>query len=247
MQLFQHGASYLCCQAASTTRVAALLGAPHSARGRRTRQHAGEAFLNLPGWCWARIKQLALIGSSSSLHSEACKALGGSDGVVHSTISPAAICMRAVANDAPHPSCRGILPRILGERYKRMRRVLLLPNQGHAFFHLFVRCICHQSIPLDTFLGIFLRVLIYAASAPLPQSSKCSPSQFCLQAHWENLSIAMLDIQGSPPFLLDSLRGSSVKIGTIQRRLAWPLRKDDTHKSRRVHKKRILQNLPKKH
>ena len=30
---------------------------------------------------------------------------------------------------------------------------------------------------------------------------------------------------------LDSLRGSSDKIGTIQRRLAWPLRKDDTHKS----------------
>jgi len=34
----------------------------------------------------------------------------------------------------------------------------------------------------------------------------------------------------------DSLRGSSVKIGTIQRRLAWPLRKDDTHKSRSVNK-----------
>ena len=33
-------------------------------------------------------------------------------------------------------------------------------------------------------------------------------------------------------FEVDSLRGSSVKIGTIQRRLAWPLRKDDTHKSR---------------
>ena len=29
--------------------------------------------------------------------------------------------------------------------------------------------------------------------------------------------------------------GSSVKIGTIQRRLAWPLRKDDTHKSRMYH------------
>ena len=28
---------------------------------------------------------------------------------------------------------------------------------------------------------------------------------------------------------VDSLRGSSDKIGTIQRRLAWPLRKDDTH------------------
>ena len=33
---------------------------------------------------------------------------------------------------------------------------------------------------------------------------------------------------------LDSLRGSSVKIGAMQRRLAWPLRKDDTHKSRSV-------------
>ena len=32
--------------------------------------------------------------------------------------------------------------------------------------------------------------------------------------------------------LVDSFRGSSVKIGTIQRRLAWPLRRDDTHKSR---------------
>jgi len=32
----------------------------------------------------------------------------------------------------------------------------------------------------------------------------------------------------------DSLMGTSVKIGTIQRRLAWPLRKDDTHKSRSV-------------
>ena len=34
----------------------------------------------------------------------------------------------------------------------------------------------------------------------------------------------------------DSPRRSSDKIGTIQRRLAWPLRKDDTHKSRRVTK-----------
>ena len=34
--------------------------------------------------------------------------------------------------------------------------------------------------------------------------------------------------------LPDFLRGSSDKIGTIQRRLAWPLRKDDTHKSRSV-------------
>ena len=33
---------------------------------------------------------------------------------------------------------------------------------------------------------------------------------------------------------MDSLRGPCVKFGTIQRRLAWPLRKDDTHKSRSV-------------
>ena len=32
----------------------------------------------------------------------------------------------------------------------------------------------------------------------------------------------------------DSLRGSSIEIGTMQRRLARPLRKDDTHKSRSV-------------
>ena len=36
------------------------------------------------------------------------------------------------------------------------------------------------------------------------------------------------------PVRADSLRGSSVEIGTIQRRLAWPLRKDDTHTSRSV-------------
>ena len=34
------------------------------------------------------------------------------------------------------------------------------------------------------------------------------------------------------PISSDPLRRSSVKIGTVQRRLAWPLRKDDTHKSR---------------
>ena len=69
------------------------------------RVEAWANILNLPGWCWARIKQLALIGSSSSLHSEACKALGGSDGVVHSTISLAAICMRAVAKNTCCDDC----------------------------------------------------------------------------------------------------------------------------------------------
>ena len=34
---------------------------------------------------------------------------------------------------------------------------------------------------------------------------------------------------------LEPRKRSSAKIGTIQRRLAWPLRKDDTHKSRMYH------------
>ena len=34
--------------------------------------------------------------------------------------------------------------------------------------------------------------------------------------------------------IMDSLRGSSVRIGTIQRSLAWPLSEDDTHNSRSV-------------
>ena len=53
--------------------------------------------LNLPGWRWARIKQLALVGSSSSLHSEVCKALRGSFGVVYSKISVPEMCVRAVS------------------------------------------------------------------------------------------------------------------------------------------------------
>ena len=36
--------------------------------------------------------------------------------------------------------------------------------------------------------------------------------------------------------MMDSLRGSSVTMGTIQRILAWPLRKDDAHKSRSANK-----------
>ena len=59
---------------------------------------AAPSIVNLPGWRWAGIKQLALVGSSSSLHSEACKALGGSDGVVHSRISGSGSRVRAAAN-----------------------------------------------------------------------------------------------------------------------------------------------------
>ena len=43
--------------------------------------------LNLPGWCWAQILQSALVGLSSSLHTEVCNAVRFSDGVIHSRIS----------------------------------------------------------------------------------------------------------------------------------------------------------------
>ena len=56
----------------------------------------------------------------------------------------------------------------------------------------------------------------------------------CLAEGWSATFAANKPQRNSRLVLLDSLRGSSVKIGTIQRRLAWPLRKDDTHKSRSV-------------
>ena len=43
-----------------------------------------------------------------------------------------------------------------------------------------------------------------------------------------------LPIASSVAVKKDSIRGSSVKLGPIERRLAWPLREDDTHTSRSV-------------
>ena len=56
------------------------------------------------------------------------------------------------------------------------------------------------------------------------------PYFFLISFIFFNLRIYFIILFPNP----DSLRGSSDKIGTIQRRLAWPLRKDDTHKSRSV-------------
>ena len=54
---------------------------------------------NLPGWRWARIKQLVLVGLSSSLHSEVCNALGGPSGSPTAEFLSAATCVRAAANE----------------------------------------------------------------------------------------------------------------------------------------------------
>ena len=43
--------------------------------------------VNLPGWRWATIKQVALDRLSRSLHSDVCDSDGCCDAVVHSTIS----------------------------------------------------------------------------------------------------------------------------------------------------------------
>ena len=52
---------------------------------------------------------------------------------------------------------------------------------------------------------------------------------------WPQVSSApSKNIKQKHTLYTDSLRGSSVKIGTIQTRLAWPLRKDDKHQSRSV-------------
>ena len=68
-------------------------------------KHTGRSSdMNLPGWRWAKIRKLAPVGSSSSLHTEACNALGASDGVIHSRISHEAACFRAAANARRSPT-----------------------------------------------------------------------------------------------------------------------------------------------
>ncbi|KAH7420559.1 hypothetical protein KP509_13G012300, partial [Ceratopteris richardii] len=52
-----------------------------------------------------------------------------------------------------------------------------------------------------------------------PPASRCSPLLPSPLRHPQRLAAVVPS-------------GTSDKIGTIQRRLAWPLRKDDTHKSR---------------
>ena len=82
--------------------------------------------INLPGWRWARIKQLALVGSSSSRHSEACKALGGSFGVVHSKIS---VCGSSRSRGS-HPQfklVRAFFVRELRDRKRSKTKLLLRP------------------------------------------------------------------------------------------------------------------------
>jgi hypothetical protein len=89
-------------------------------------------FINLPGWRWARITQLALVGSSSSLHSEVCKALRGSFGVVYSEISEPGSRIRALPNNLHHLRRRRMvacMSHILGCRRFSFLRSLHPPRE----------------------------------------------------------------------------------------------------------------------
>ena len=62
-----------------------------------TKPHAIRAAGNLPGWRWKRIKQLFLVGSSSSLHSEVCNALGGVSASPTAKFLSSDVCVRALS------------------------------------------------------------------------------------------------------------------------------------------------------
>ena len=53
---------------------------------------------NLPGWCWAQILQSALVGLSSSLHTEVCNAVRLSDGL----IPDPSVCFRMAEQFTAH-------------------------------------------------------------------------------------------------------------------------------------------------
>ena len=68
-----------------------------------------------------------------------------------------------------------------------------------------------------------------------PHAPSCSPEQIRQPAGCSNPILVLLYIQTQRArMVLSTRKGMTlIKIGTIQRRLAWPLRKDDTHKSRK--------------
>ena len=71
-----------------------MLGGDPAACAHRVEQFA--VLRGLEGSCWAEIHQFALVGLSSSLHSEACNALGASDEVIQSAGGDPAVCSHGV-------------------------------------------------------------------------------------------------------------------------------------------------------
>ena len=93
--------------------------------------------INLPGWRWARIMQLALVWSSSSSHSEACKALGGPSGSLTAQFLAAASRVRADATRFCVKMCTlstSLITTVYREFYVEHRSVHFITNQSFAFY-----------------------------------------------------------------------------------------------------------------
>ena len=76
------------------------------------------------------------------------------------------------------------------------------------------------------------KIMQYSVNSTTPSMCKKDFARFCNKCRrWRRPApqIRSGDLRS------ESRKRSSAKIGTIQRRLAWPLRKDDTHKSRMYH------------
>ena len=67
---------------------------------------------NLPGWRWKRIKQLFLVGSSSSLHSEVCNALGGVSASPTAKFLSSDMCVRALSTSSAPRQGKSNHPRV---------------------------------------------------------------------------------------------------------------------------------------
>ena len=100
----------------------------------------------------------------------------------------------------------------------------------------------------DLYQGITIRSLLNIPKLPPTRLSICTltPTHlypYCCSSYLD----ASLHPSSSPIHMhkleTDSLRGSSVKIGTVQRILAWPLRKDDVHRPRGVNKMHKLEMM----
>ncbi len=70
-----------------SSRIPSVALAPVLVGGRCSSSLKRPWLVNLPGWRWATIKQVALDRLSRSLHSDVCDSDGCCDAVLHSTIS----------------------------------------------------------------------------------------------------------------------------------------------------------------
>ena len=114
---------------------------------------------NLPGWCWAQILQSALVGLSSSLHTEVCNAVRISDGVLHRTKSRETPSISAAVNATTIAS---------GKAQPIIAQCASNAQAHHYSFHTHLATLmCFQKEPYSVFLGAsaILSILVEGAMA----------------------------------------------------------------------------------